>query len=167
MANGIDDGGPCWREGDWDDVAAAGRIVADEVVQCLDAGLEEYEPALRTDITEMEWPLQPLPDRQTPAARLLAQRVQLADGVRLVAIEGELVAELGRLIIDASEPGVTFALGYSNGTGLYLPTSKMLSEGGYEVDSYNEYGFEAPLAEGMETILEDALERLRKKEQQS
>ena len=163
IADGIDDAGPCWRQGGWDDVAAAGRIVAGEVVRRLDAGLEEYDPALRTDITEMEWPLQPLPARQTPAARLLAQRVQIADGVRLVAIEGELVAELGRLIFDACEPGITFALGYSNGTGLYLPTSRMLSEGGYEVESYHEYGFAAPLAEGMETVLDGAVARLRER----
>ncbi len=47
----------------------------------------------------------------------------------------------------------TFALGYSNGTGLYLPSSRMIAEGGYEVDSYFEYGFSAPLAAGMEKII--------------
>jgi len=194
IADGRDDAGPCWREGDWNDVAAAGKIVAAEVIGAVDAGLEEHEPRLKMGIIEMKWPLQPLPDRRTPAAvaddgdefrrmwarrqlelpdkagerpacaRLLAQHVQLAEGVCLVAIEGELVAELGRLIIGACGAGVAFPLGYSNGTGLYLPTSAMLSEGGYEVDSYYEYGFPAPLAEGMETVLEETLAQLCRSE---
>ena len=57
--------------------------------------------------------------------------------------------------------GVTFPIGYSNGTGLYLPVSKMLPEGGYEVESYWEYGFPSPLAENMEEIVSDALSQLR------
>lgn len=194
IADDRDDAGPCWRDGNWDDVAAAGKIVADEVMRTIDAGLQVHEPELRASITEMEWPLQPLPGRgafevfaedeyelrrlwarrqiefldkgkePASAARLLAQRVQLAASVRLVAIEGELVAELGRLIIGACGAGITFPLGYSNGTGLYLPTSAMLSEGGYEVDSYYEYGLPAQLAGGMETVLEETLAQLRRSE---
>jgi len=73
--------------------------------------------------------------------------------VRLIAVEGELVAELGLLIRRFFGKGLTFVLGYSNGEGLYLPTSAMLEEGGYEVASYWEYGFPAPLAPGIEETL--------------
>ena len=37
----------------------------------------------------------------------------------------------------------------------------MLDEGGYEVDSYWEYGFPAPLAKGFEQVLFQALKDLR------
>ena len=39
----------------------------------------------------------------------------------------------------------------------------MLDEGGYEADSYYEYGFPAPLAKGMEDILRDSIAELRRR----
>ena len=94
-------------------------------------------------------------------ATLTAQGIQLGHGVRIVAIEGELLAPHGIAIMNFYGKGVTFPLGYSNGTGLYLPTSDMLEEGGMEVTSYAEYGFPAPLAKGMEDILASTLRELR------
>jgi hypothetical protein len=90
-----------------------------------------------------------------------AQGMQIGRGVRLIGLEGEPVAELGLLIRDFCEEGVTFPLGCTNGAQLYLPTSDMLDEGGYEVESYYEYGHPAPLAKGLEGIVRDALEHLR------
>jgi hypothetical protein len=85
----------------------------------------------------------------------------LAKGFRLLAIEGELVGELGNHLMREGGEGVTMPLGYSNGTGLYLPSSRMISEGGYEVESHHEYGYGAPLATGAERILSDAVTALR------
>ena len=53
--------------------------------------------------------------------------------------------------------GITFPLGYTDGCQIYLPVSHMLAEGGYEVDSYWEYHYPAPLAPGMESVLADAI----------
>jgi hypothetical protein len=78
----------------------------------------------------------------------------------MVALEGEPVAELGFLMRRCFRSGVTFALGYTNGEGLYLPTSAMLAEGGYEVESYYEYGLPAPLASGIEAVLEREIRAL-------
>jgi neutral ceramidase len=87
--------------------------------------------------------------------------IRLGNGLRLVGIEGEAVAELG-LLIDKSYPqGTTFALGYTDGAQMYLPTSKMLDEGGYEVVSFWEYRKPSRLAKGMERILMDSLAQLR------
>jgi len=77
--------------------------------------------------------------------------------VRLVGLEGEAVAELGTLIEEFFGGGITFPLGYANGAQLYLPTSPMLDEGGYEAVSYHEYRQPASLAKGMEGIVKDAL----------
>jgi neutral ceramidase len=182
-----------WRAGTWDDVAAAGAMLAQEVGSVLEGGLQEVEPRLCAQTVEMEWPLQPVPDRAAFEAiradpdtselrRLWAERqllllaqgyplsthmpithhgLQLGEGLRVVGLEGEAVAEVGLLMQSFYEGGVTVPLGYCNGAQAYLPTSQMLSEGGYEVESYWEYGYPAPLAEGMEAILMQALEQLR------
>jgi hypothetical protein len=83
--------------------------------------------------------------------------------LRLVGLEGEPVAELGRLILDYYGAGVTFPLGYTGGAQMYLPTTPMLSEGGYEVDSYYEYRQPSVLAPGMEAKLLGALDALRER----
>ena len=98
-----------------------------------------------------------LPDSVT----LTLHGIKLGDGLRVVGIEGEAVAGWGYIIEGFFDGGVTFPLGYTDGTGLYLPTSMMLPEGGYEVVSYWEYGYPAPLARGMEGTVLAALERLR------
>ena len=95
------------------------------------------------------------------AAAIHAQGIQLGKGLRLIGIEGELVAELGILIRDFFPGGVTFPMGYTNATLLYLPTSEMLDEGGYEVESYWEYKYPAPLAKGMENVLLTTLQQLK------
>ncbi|MGQ9731481.1 MAG: hypothetical protein ACUVX8_09445 [Candidatus Zipacnadales bacterium] len=97
-----------------------------------------------------------------PAARLMLQYVRLGKNVRLVALEGEPVAKWGPLICGAYHQGVTFALGYTNGQGLYLPTSDMLPEGGYEVVSFWEYGFPARLSAGFEKTLKRGVRHLQK-----
>jgi hypothetical protein len=181
------DGGRGWRSGTWEDVDEAGRLVAEEVIGALDAGLTQVEPLIRTAIQEMQWPLEPPParaeleelttnskrlirlwatrqlevldqGRPRPATvPLLAQYIALADSLRLIALEGEPVAGIGRIIRGHFPQGITFPLGYSNGQGLYLPTEAMLPEGGYEVESAYEYGWPSKLAPGFEAVLHQAL----------
>lgn len=190
ITNGHDGVDASWRSGTPSDVAAAGRLVADEVAAVIQAGLAPCEPRLEVRRTEARAPLrEPLPgrtelealrsqpavngvkrlwvDRQLealaaggprePVAMIRVQALRLADAVRIVAIEGELVGELGNRILAQLGPGPAFVLGYSNGTGLYLPSTRMISENGYEVDSYFEYGYPAPLAPGWEAALDRAI----------
>ena len=100
-----------------------------------------------------------LPD----AVPITAHGVRIGPGLRFIGIEGEIVAELGHQINDFYGNGITFPLGYTDGAQLYLPTSKMLDEGGYEAESYYEYRFPAALAKGMEDILANTLQELRLK----
>ncbi|MBI5094848.1 MAG: hypothetical protein HZB26_20715 [Candidatus Hydrogenedentes bacterium] len=182
---------PRWRVGTWDDVKAVGEIAAREALSALEEGLTEVTPHIVTAMVETYWSLNPPMDRAGYAAemdtdyelrRLWAERmiqrldrdgalpthapitvqgIQLGEGLRFIGVEGELVAELGRLVRDFFHAGVTFPLGYTNGEGLYLPTSKMLDEGGYEAVSFWEYGFPSPLAKGIEDHLTHALDHLR------
>jgi len=189
-----------WRSGDWPDVDRAGTIVAEEVIQAIDAGLTRVEPDLLTGTIEMSWPMvaprtraeyveviekPPTHSESIPegmkrwaqemidlvdrgfglpsAVPITAHGVRLGTGLRIIGIEGEIVAELGQLIAGFYTGGITFPLGYTDGAQLYLPSSRMLSEGGYEVESYYEYRFPAALAPGMEDILLATLGQLREK----
>lgn len=87
--------------------------------------------------------------------------LQLGRGVRLIGVEAELVGELGRLIREHYPEGVTFPLGYTDGCRLYLPASRMIPEGGYEVESYWEYGHPAPLQPVTDDRLAAALREIR------
>ncbi len=89
--------------------------------------------------------------------------IKLGDGLRFLGLEGEAVADLGKLIMDFYKSPVTFPLGYANGTQLYLPTSAMISEGGYEVESFSEYKVPSQLKDGMEKILMENLKMLEQK----
>ncbi|MCE5250240.1 hypothetical protein LLG96_08470 [bacterium] len=188
-----------WRAGTWDDVAAVGKMAADEVVSVLDKGLTQVEPGLCTSLIDMEWPLgkpytreqlqeiigkpqahsESMPEVMQMWAKeklslldrgytlptsvsIAAHGIHLGAGVRFVGIEGELVGGLGNLIQDFYGSGVTFAMGYTDGAQLYLPTSAQLDEGGYEAESWWEYRQPAPLAKGHEKILTATLEELKK-----
>ncbi len=62
--------------------------------------------------------------------------VRLCKGLEIVAMSGEITAELGRRIKDALKcPEVVF-LGYCNSADTYVPTAEMIAEGGYEADHY-------------------------------
>jgi hypothetical protein len=92
---------------------------------------------------------------------ILFQGVQLGKGLRLIAIEAEVLAPFGPMIEKFFGDGVTFPLGYSNGTAVYLPTSHMIEhEGGYEVESAWEYGLPSGLALGVEDVLQNGLKKL-------
>lgn len=97
------------------------------------------------------------------SAPITVHGIRLAEGVRLAGLEVEPVAEWGRVIQAFYGAGTTFALGYVDGCQMYLPTTKMLGEGGYEVVSYYEYHWPAQLAPGIEDRMLKALSLLREK----
>jgi neutral ceramidase len=58
----------------------------------------------------------------------------LDDETRLIAMEGEISTEYS-LLLKRMFPGEkTIVLGYTNGNYYYVPTRKMIAEGGYEAD---------------------------------
>lgn len=80
---------------------------------------------------------------------------------RIVGVQGELVGELGNLIRASFDDGITLALGYTHGVQIYIPSDRQLPQGGYEVESYWEYHWPAPLAQGIDGRLAAAVARLR------
>lgn len=182
-----------WRSGTWDDVAEAGTMVGNEVVQAVTAGLTRIEPEIRNHIININLSLSPPmthaeyeaiakdPNKEETLRQWAQEQVTLLDrgyklatsvpvsvhgiqlgkGLRIIGIEGEIVAEIGLLIKNHYTDGITFALGYSDGAQLYIPTSKMLGEGGYEVESYWEYRQPAPLAKSIEEKIIQSLNQLK------
>lgn len=178
-----------WRHSEWSDVDAAGGMVAQEVISRA-GDAREVAPELRLSLTDIDFPLQPAPDRsalesvnnlrQTPWAADMLHRLdffgrlpdrapvamhalQIGRGLRLIGFEAEMTAPTGKLILNAFPEGVTFPLGYTNGTQLYMPDDRQLAEGGYEAESAWEYHWPAPPASGIDARLRQALQGLREK----
>ncbi len=89
--------------------------------------------------------------------------IQLGEDLRMVGIEGEALHGWGQFIEQYYGGGLTVALGYTDGQGMYLPMTPQLPEGGYEVVSFWEYGYPAQLAPGMEQEVRRGLEALTKR----
>lgn len=68
---------------------------------------------------------------------------------------------MGRIVREAFPDGLTFVLGYCDGQGLYLLTSRMIDEGGSGGVTYWEYGWPAPPAKSTESVASRTGEDLR------
>jgi len=82
--------------------------------------------------------------------------------VVLVAIPGEVFAEIGLAIKKTSPLDFTYVLGYADGTVGYIPTRKALAEGGYETEAYIWYDG-LPFLPSVEEVLLEGVLRLLKR----
>ncbi|TMV49585.1 hypothetical protein FE783_13885 [Paenibacillus mesophilus] len=84
------------------------------------------------------------PERIQAGQLLEMTRLDLASGLSLLAMNGEMVVEYGLFIKQVSN-GTVLPLGYSNGMIGYIPTAGQLSEGGYEpLEAIYYFGLPAP-----------------------
>ncbi|MCC7491087.1 MAG: neutral/alkaline non-lysosomal ceramidase N-terminal domain-containing protein [Fimbriimonadaceae bacterium] len=171
------------------ETTATGQLLASEV-QALLPQLRPVKPRVQSALLETAWPLVPLTAAQYAAeaaadprrrrwaeecqaqlaagtlpasCNLLLQGLQLGDGLRLAALEGEPCHGYGPLLEAGWDSGQTVALGYTGGEGMYVVTTPMLAAGGYEPLSYWEYHQPGPLAPGMEATLVSGLAELRRR----
>ncbi|NQX64228.1 neutral/alkaline non-lysosomal ceramidase N-terminal domain-containing protein [Paenibacillus qinlingensis] len=78
----------------------------------------------------------------------------LDEETRLIAMEGEISTEYSLLLKSMFPGGKTIVLGYTNGVYYYVPTRKMIAEGGYEVDcNYCFGGFRGSFVPEIEDII--------------
>jgi neutral ceramidase len=172
------------------DLAARhGKTLADEVRRVLAAGLRPVRPAVRTAYEEVKLDFV-RQDRATfekemqnkdrfrrrRAAAILAaldagrpiwqvpepvQVVVLGENLAIVALGGEPVVDYSlRLKRECPQTDLIVA-GYTNDVMCYIPTRRVLREGGYEaVDSMIYCGFPGPFVEGVEETLIGACHRL-------
>ncbi|MCD6361356.1 MAG: hypothetical protein J7M38_10890 [Armatimonadetes bacterium] len=66
------------------------------------------------------------------AFRMHVTRWQLADGLQLIGMSGEVTAEVGRMIKDLFPDRRTVFLGYCSYTDAYIPAAAMLPDEGHE-----------------------------------
>ncbi|GIP39837.1 hypothetical protein J31TS4_31170 [Paenibacillus sp. J31TS4] len=72
---------------------------------------------------------------------------------RLVAMEGEVSTEYSLLIKKLLRPHTTLTLGYTNGVYCYIPTRKMIREGGYEASCNFFFNLRGPWVPEIEDII--------------
>jgi len=100
------------------------------------------------------------PDWLAPSIPLHLQRLDVADGLSLLAMNGEIVVEYGLRIREAGG-GATLPMGYANGMTGYVPTARIIAEGGYEAGEARPYFFlPAPFDPTVETVMNDAIDRI-------
>ncbi|HPO07241.1 MAG TPA: neutral/alkaline non-lysosomal ceramidase N-terminal domain-containing protein [bacterium] len=85
----------------------------------------------------------------------------------IVALGGEVVSDYSLLFKYQFGKDRTWVAGYANDTPAYIPTIRLLREGGYEVeDSMIYYGLHGPWKPEIEPILTEEVNRLVKEVQQ-
>ena len=87
------------------------------------------------------------------------QTIKLGDKLTLIALGGEVTVGYALQIEEKLGPATTWVVGYSNDVMSYIPTAKILGEGGYEAErSQVYYGMPGKWDPSIEpTILERAL----------
>lgn len=79
---------------------------------------------------------------------------QLDAKTKLIALEGEISTDYSLMIKRLLQDQTTIVLGYSNGVFTYIPTRKMVTEGGYEADrAPKAHMFRAPFIPEIEDII--------------
>ena len=101
------------------------------------------------DVTTLEYPV---------------QAIRFSNDFTILALAGEVVVDYS-LIAKARYPKENlFVAGYSNEVQCYIPTAKVLKEGGYEPEtSMIYYGLPGPLAGNVEEKIFSGIDRVMKK----
>jgi hypothetical protein len=114
----------------------------------LRAGLDE--PGIIGEWSQM---MLDHPEKLVPTIPLIMQRLDLADGLSLLTLNGEISVEYGLALRERTNDTV-LPVGYSNGMIGYVTTARQIAEGGYEpVDSTRYYGLPAPFSPGIEVLI--------------
>jgi hypothetical protein len=78
------------------------------------------------------------PERIAASATLTLQRLDIAEGQALLAMNGEVCVDYGLQIKSVSR-GTVLPVAYSNGMIGYIPTAEQVDQGGYEADESSRY----------------------------
>ncbi|PYI52139.1 neutral/alkaline non-lysosomal ceramidase N-terminal domain-containing protein [Paenibacillus flagellatus] len=169
------------------DVRRLGRALADEVERVLDRPMKRLPvTALSGRRLVVQLPFQAMPTSERIEERIAQggpfaewgeamrsrpellrpeipfelTRLDVAEGLSFLAMDGEVVLEYG-LYVKAKSGGTTLPMGYSNGMIGYVPTASQIAEGGYEAnDSGIYFALPAPFAPEIEPVIKQAIDEL-------
>ena len=170
-----------------------GTILARAVEAVLRAPMAGVRGELRTGYTVIDVPFRKAPSREQLEARLAGatggkrrqiqylldklnregrlpeshpypiQVWRFGSGFQFIALTGEVVVDYCLRFKKQYGNDSTWVAGYTNELLSYIPSLRVLREGGYEgVDDMDEYGLPAPYGEELEEKIAAAVERLMK-----
>lgn len=168
-----------------------GTILARAVEAVLRAPMNPVRGELRTAYTVIEVPFRKPPTREALEARLAGatgmkrrqvqylldkwnregrlpeshpypiQAWKIGTGLHFIALTGETVVDYCLRFKKQYGNDATWVAGYTNELLSYIPSLRVLREGGYEgIDDMDEYGLPAPYAEDLEEKIAAAVDRL-------
>ena len=86
--------------------------------------------------------------------RMHLARIRLNDALQIIAMSGEVTADVGRMVKDAFPDTETLFFGYCSYTDAYIPAAAMLDQGGHEaLGSIYFHDRPAPFVKEIDTIL--------------
>jgi neutral ceramidase len=96
-----------------------------------------------------------------PAAHLEPVQVWQLGGLMLVTLGGEVVVDYAHRLAREYPDRSLWVAGYSNDVFAYVPSARVLKEGGYEgADAMIYYGRPGPFADGVEELIVGEVRRL-------
>jgi hypothetical protein len=146
-----------------------GDELGNAVLRAIDTGGKKISGPISASFREIDLPLTPPPTRETlnqqlndsdvfvrrrakallarlvahgslPAAKTYPVQVwRFGDGPRLVALGGEVVVDYALRLKHEFGPEPLIVVGYANDVMGYIPSLRILREGGYEADASNVY----------------------------
>lgn len=151
-----------YRDTYYSDVLLTGRILENDTYNIIQKGMKKLEISIESIADKIILPLSGKPKTQFTLknadivqGEILATVMSLSDSFRIIGLEGEICNQLGVRIRGLFANGFTMVLGYVNGWIGYIPTAKILQEGGYESICSD---FAEPYAMNIEEVL---LERIK------
>ena len=180
----VSDDGASFVVGDSDNVVEYGNRLAQAVERILDGNLREVKPSFAAQSVELVLPYSNTEPSASPSQRkdyetLVRWRLEnegdkgirlewivwrLADECVLMALPGEACTMIGKMAKEMSEVAYPFFVGLTNGNPAYIPTDKILREGGYEGNSSMvPYGHPYLLKPGIDEMLGNKLKHVLEK----
>lgn len=102
--------------------------------------------------------------REPRLLRYPVQAVRVDPGFTLIALGGEAVVDYALWAYKAWPQERLIVAGYSNDVACYIPSARVLREGGYEaVDSMIYYGQPGPFTEEVEARIQEAVRQVMKR----
>ena len=167
-----------------------GRQIADAVDSVLQGRSQPIEGALATEYAEIPLPLAEIPSEEqlrqqlestngyeVRRARMLLEQLQrdgqlpptypypvqtwrLGDGPMMVFLGGEVVVDYALRLKMELDAGRTWVAGYTNDVMAYIPSLRVLKEGGYEGGgAMVYYGLPSPWSDQVEQLVVDEVRR--------
>ena len=154
-----------YRDTFYSDVIFTGSILANDVYNIICRGMRCVELSLETFLKRVPFSLSSdrseesnYEDLNSEKCKMQITALKLSNDIRIICLDGEVCNQVGVNIRNLFEDENTIVLGYTNGYIGYIPTPKILHEGGYETISNI---FKTPFAEDTEKILLDGVKILK------